>query len=85
MAEYKEELKSLLMKMKKQSAKAALKFKIQKMKTMASGPTTSKQIDGEKWKQWQNLFSWAPKSLLMVTSARKLKDTSSLEEKLWPI
>ena len=51
MAESEEELKSLLMKMKKQSAKAALKFKIQKMKTMASGPTTSKQIDGEKWKQ----------------------------------
>ena len=51
MAESEEELKSLLMKMKKQSAKAALKFKIQKMKTMASGPTTSKQIDGGKWKQ----------------------------------
>ena len=51
MAENEEELKSLLMKMKKQSAKAALKFKIQKMKTMASGPTTSKQIDGGKWKQ----------------------------------
>ena len=55
MAEYKEELKSLLMKMKKQSAKAALKFKIQKMKIMAFGPTTSKQIYGEKCKQWHNL------------------------------
>ena len=39
---------------------------------------------GKKWKQWQTLFSWAPKSLQMVTAAVKLKDTCSLEEKLWP-
>jgi len=39
---------------------------------------------GKQWKQWQTLFSWAPKSLQMGTAAMKLKDTSSLEEKLWP-
>ena len=49
---------------------------------MASGPITSWQIDGEKWKQWQILFSWAPKSPWMVIVARKLKDACSLEEKL---
>ena len=53
------------------------------MKIMASGPIISWQIDGEKWKQWQTLFSWAPKSLQMVTAAMKLKDNWSLEEKLW--
>ena len=50
---------------------------------MASCPSTSWQIDGEKWKQWQISFSWAPKSLQMVTAATKLKDPCSLEEKLW--
>ena len=45
---------------------------------------TSWQIDGEEWKQWQTLFSWTPKSLQVVTAAMKLKDTCSLEEKLWP-
>ena len=82
MAESKEELKSFLMKVKEESEKAGLKLKIQKAKIMASSPTTSWQIDGEKWKKWQILFSWAPKSLQMVTAAMKLKDTS-LEEKLW--
>ena len=53
------------------------------MKIMASGPSISWQIDGEKWKHWQALFSWAPKSLQMVTAAMKLKDNCSLEEKLW--
>ena len=47
---------------------------------MASGPTTSWQIDGKQWKQRQTLFSWAPKSLQMVTADMKLKDTCSLEE-----
>ena len=51
---------------------------------MTSGPLISWQIYGEKWKQWQPLFSWAPKSLQMVTVAMKLKDACSLEEKLWP-
>ena len=39
---------------------------------------------GKQWKQWQTLFSWTPKSLQMVTAARKLKDAHSLEGKLWP-
>ena len=82
MAESEEELKSLLMKVKEESEKAGLKLNIQKTKIVASGPITSWQIDGEQWKQWQTLFSWAPKSLLMVTVATKLKDTCSLEEKL---
>ena len=56
-----EELKSLLMKFKGESEKAGLKFNIQKTKVMASGHTTSWQIDREKWKQWWTLFSWTPK------------------------
>ena len=63
MEESEEELKSLLMKVKEESEKAGLKLNIQKTKIMASGPITSWQIEGEKWKQWQILFSWAPKSL----------------------
>ena len=84
MAESEEELKNLLIKVKEESEKDGLKLNIQKTKVMASGPITSWQIDGEKWKQWQILFYWAPKSLQVVTSAMKLKDTYSLEEKLWP-
>ena len=82
MAENEEELKSLLMKVKEESEKVALKLNIQKTKIMASDPTTSWQIDGEKWKQCQTLFSWAMKSLPTVTAAMKLKDACSLEEKL---
>ena len=82
MEESKEELSSLLIKMKEESEKAALKFNVQKPKIMASGPITSWQIDGEEWKQCQTLFFWAPKSLQMVTAAMKLKDACSLEEKL---
>ena len=78
-----EELKSLLMKVKEESKKTGLKFNIQKTKIMASGPITPWQIDGEQWKQWQTLFSWAPKSLWMVAAAMILKDACSLEEKLW--
>ena len=70
------------MKVKYESEKASLKLSIQKPKIMASNPITSWQIDGET-KQWQTLFSWAPKSLQMVIAAMKLKDTYSLEEKLW--
>ena len=76
-------IKSLLMIVKEESEKVSLKLNIQKTKIMESGPITSWQIDGEKWKQWQTLFSWAPTSLQMVTSAMKLKDTCSFEEKLW--
>ena len=56
-----EELKSLLMKVKEEMEKVGLKLNIQKTKIMASGPITSRQIDGKQWKQWQTLFSWAPK------------------------
>ena len=62
MAESEEELKSFLMKMKDKSEKASLKLNIQKTKIMASGPITSRQIDGETMKQWHTLFSGAPKS-----------------------
>ena len=83
MAESEEELKSLLMKVKEESEKAGLKLNIQKMKIMASGPITLWET-GKQWKQWQTLFSQAPKSLQIVTAAMKLKDACSLEEKLWP-
>ena len=59
MAESKEELKSLLMRVKDESEKAGLQLNIQKTKIVASGPITLWQIDGKKWKQWQVLFSWA--------------------------
>ena len=83
MAESEEELKSLLMKVKEKSEKAGLKLNIQKTKIMAFGPITLWQIDRGKLETWQILFSWAPKSLWMVTEAMKLKDACSLEEKLW--
>ena len=78
-----EELKSLLMKMKEESEKSGLKLNIQETKIMASGPITSWQM-GKQWKQWETLFWGSPKSLQMVTAVMKLKDTCSLEEKLWP-
>ena len=81
MAESEEELKSLLMKVKEESEKVGLKLNIQKMKIMASGPITSRQIDGE---TVADFIFWAPKSLQMVTAAMKLKDAYSLEGKLWP-
>ena len=82
MEESEEELKSLLMKVKKQSEKVYLKLNIQKTKIMASSPMTSWQIDGEQWKQCQTLFWGAPKSLQMVTAVIKLKDAYSLKENL---
>ena len=82
MAESNEELKSLLMKVKEENEKAGLKFNIQKMKIMASGPITSWQIDGETTQTVTDLFSWAPKSLQMEIATMKLKDPCSLEEKL---
>ena len=82
MAESQEELKSLLMKVKKASEKVGLKLNNPKTKIMASDPITPWQIDGKQWKQWQTLFLGAPKSLQMVAVAMKLKDTYSLEEKL---
>ena len=84
MSESKEELKSLLLKVKVESEIASLKLNIKKTKIMASGLITSWQIDGEQWKQCQTLFLGAPKSLQMVIAAMKLKDAYSLEDKLWP-
>ena len=72
------------MKVKEESEKAGLKLNIQKTKIMASGPITSWQTDGETMETVIDfLFSWATKSLQMVTAAMKLKDICSLEEKLW--
>ena len=68
---------------KEDSEKPGLKLNIQKTKIIASGFITSWQIDGEKIETVTDLFSWAPKSLQMVIAAMKLKDTCSLEEKLW--
>ena len=72
----------LLMKVKEESEEAGLKFKIQKMKIMASSPITSWQVDGETMETVRELFWGAPKSLQMVIAAMKLKDACSFEEKL---
>ena len=86
MAESEEDLKSLLMKVKEESEKVGLKLNIQKTKIMASGPITKWEIDGETVETVSDFFFFlgAPKSLQMVTAAMKLKDTYSLEGKLWP-
>ena len=77
-----QKVKSLLMKVKEESGKVGLKLNIQNTKIMASGAITSWQIDGETMEIVTDLFSYAPKSLQMVTAAMKLKDACSLEEKL---
>ena len=82
MAESEDELKSLLMKMKKESEKVGLKLNVQKTKIMASSPITSWQIDGETMETVRDFIFGAPKSLQMVTADMKLKDACSLEEKL---
>ena len=83
MAESAEELKSLIMKVKKESEKVGLKLSIQKSKIMASGPITSWQIDGETVETVSDFLFWgAPESLQMVIAAMKLKDAYSLERKL---
>ena len=80
MAESEEELKSLLMKVKKESEKADLKLNVEKTKTMASSPITPWQIDGEEMETVTDfIFSWAPKSLWTVTAAMKLTDACFLE------
>ena len=84
MAESEEELKSLLMKVKVESEKVGLKLNIQKTKITASGPITLREIDGETVETGSDFIFWAPKSLQMVIAAMELKDTYSLEEKLWP-
>ena len=83
MAENKEELKSILMKVKEESEKLGLKLNIQKTKIMASTPITSWSIDGETVETVRDFIFWgAPKSLQMVAAAMKLKDAYSLERKL---
>ena len=77
-----EELKSLLTKVKEESEQVGLKLNIQKTKIMTSGPIISWEIDWETMETVADLFSWAPKSLQMVSAAMKLKDTCSLEEKI---
>ena len=81
MAETKK-LKSLLMRVKEESEKADLKLNILKTEIMGSSPITSWQIDGETMETVKTLFSWAPKSLQMVTADMNLKNACSLEEKL---
>ena len=81
-AESEEELKSLLMKVKEESENVGLKLNIQKMKIMASGPITPRELDGETVETVTDLYFGAPKSLQMVTAAMKLKDAYSLEGKL---
>ena len=83
MAESEEALKSILMKVKKESEKAGLKLNIQKTKIMASHPITSWQTDGEAMETVADFIFGAPESLQMITAAMKLKDAYSLEGKLW--
>ena len=84
MAESKEELKSLLMKVKEESEKVDLKLNIQKTKIMASGPINSWEIDGETVETVSDFFGGLQKSLQMVIAAVKLKDACSLKENLRP-
>ena len=84
MTESKEEQKKLLMKVKEESEKVGLKLNIQKTQIMASGPITSWQIDGETMETVIVFILGSSKITTDVTAAMKLKDTCSLEEKLWP-
>ena len=83
MVESKEELKSLLMKVKEESEKSGLKFNIQKTKIMASGPITLWRIDREEMAAVADFIFLGSKTLWMVTAAMKLKDACSFKEKLW--
>ena len=82
MAESEEELKSLLMKVKEESEKGGLKLNIQNAKTMASGPITPWQINGETVETVADFIFLGSKTLQKVTADMKLKDACSLEEKL---
>ena len=82
MAESEEELKSLLMKVKVETEKVALKLNIQKTKIMASGPSTSWEIDGETVETVSDFIFRGSKITTMVTAAMKLKDAYYLEGKL---
>ena len=85
MAESEEELKSLLMKVKVESEKVALKLNIQKMKIMASGPITSWQIDGETVETVSDFIFLASKITADGDCSHEIKRRCCLEEKLWPI
>ena len=80
MAESEEELKSLLMKLKKESGKVGLKLNIQKMKIMASGPITSWEIDGETVETVSDFIFWGSKITQMVTEGMKLKTLNPWKE-----
>ena len=84
MAKSKEELKSLLMKVKEESEKVGLKFNIQKTKIMASGPITSRQIDGETMETVTNFIFLGSKITADGDCSHEVKDAYSLEGKLWP-
>ena len=84
MAENEEELKSLLMKVREESEKVGLKLNIQKTKIMASGPITSWQVGGETVETVADFIFLGSKITAIVIAAMKLKDTYSLEGKLWP-
>ena len=86
MAESEEKLKNLLMKVKDKTENVGLKLNIKqtnKQRLWHQVPSLDVKYKGKKWKQWQVLFPWAPKSLWMLTAAMKLKDTYPLEGKLW--
>ena len=80
MAESEEELKSFLMKVKEESEKVGLKLNIQKIKIIASGPTTSWEIDGETVETVSDFFGGTSKSLQMVTASMIVKDACSFKE-----
>ena len=80
MAESKEELKSLLMKMKEETEKAGLKLNIQKLRSPHPVQSLHGKQMGKQWNQGQTLFSWAPKALWTVNAAMKLKDACSLKK-----
>ena len=81
MAESKEKLKSLFMKVKQKSENVGLKFTFRKLRSWHPVPSLHGKLMGKQWKQWLTLFFWAPKSLQMMTVAMKLKDACSFEEK----
>ena len=82
MAESEEELKSLLMKVKKESEKTGLKLNIPKTKIMASGPIASWEIDGERVETVSDFIFWGSKITVDGDCSHELKDTYPLEEKL---
>ena len=84
MAESEEELESLLVKVKEESEKVALKLNIQKMKVMASGPVTSWQINGEILETVTDFIWGGSKINADADCSHEVKDAFSLEENLWP-